>query len=436
MVRRGWLSRSRLFGRLVVLVMVAGVLLAGASVAHGSARRTSPETAVRATVNRYLDGRYRSRVTLRAADRRATVRPTKDTAVAEVFDDLDTAIARRVGCGWANYAMRTRFLELDVAGSTAHVRVRVDVDYHYKKSPGIDSGVYGVDYDMRLHKTAAGWRIVAISGGDEDLKRFRKAVDARAHLGESVPVAARSLLRERVAGLPALVKEMSQRSASLAAVSANADVFIGEEPAASSRSYTGSTGSVYAQRFATAAKTSRFFYTADNNQDCTNFVSQCVWAAYGGYVIGNDAKTKTNIANKVRMVKDVWHAGTGGGTAKWEQVNQLWPYATSSNKTRGPMATGYNNNAKYTGIAPADVRVGNVLQVRQKSDVNYQHSVYVSIVVSGPREPASWDRIYVCQHSDEIKNRMASDLISKNGGDSVDPCYLRRMSFKSGVFDN
>lgn len=247
----------------------------------------------------------------------------------------------------------------------------------------------------------------------------------------STRAAADAVKLERMEAIPQLAMQVSATDSIETAQRDSSSPAAVDPMAAASYSYSGSKGAAYAQRFATG--TPRLFYHV-SGANCTNFVSQCVWAGYGGYVSGNDTLSKQNISNKVRMVSGVWQGGLsgGGGTSNWESVSSLWSYATNSTKTRGPMATGYNNNAKYTGIAPADVRVGNILQLRYGSSGSYLHSTYVSIVVSGPGEPASWSRIYVCQNSDNVLNKMASDVIADWGGSS---CYMRRLVFRSATFD-
>ena len=132
------------------------------------------------------------------------------------------------------------------------------------------------------------------------------------------------------------------------------------------------------------------------------------------------------------MVPNVWHGGTGGGMPNWETVSSFWTYAVSS-KTKGPVATGYNNGSRYTSINSADVRLGNVLQVRNGGSGSYGHSVFVSLkgTVVPPR--SGWDVIYVCQHTSDWKNRSASNLIA-SWGDSN--CYMRRLAFTTATFDN
>lgn len=450
MVTTGWLhNRAGTWHRVAVQLICAIVMLSSIGTPGANASDASAEDSVRATVTQYLEDRSRSLVTLENTDRGRTVDPTDDTVIAEAFDDIETAIAREVACGWADYAIRTDFADVSVTGNRARVVATVDTDFHYKSSPGIDSGIYNVRYEFRLVCNASGWRIIAVHSNNDDYLRFRMAVVDRAKNGKAMRDAVRELKTERIGDLPRLVQQMrataNEPPAALTTTDAPLEFATTIQPTtAASYSYNGGNGSSYAQRFATVAPGSgRFFYTATGvtGGDCTNFVSQCIWAAYGGYVSGNDTTSKNNIANKVRMVPAAsysdglgWQGGTGGGVRNWEQVPYLWTYATNTVKARGPLASGYNNNAKYTGISTADVRVGNVFQVRNGSSGDYGHSVYVSALVLGPPAPGEtwWDYILVCQHSSDILNRKASNLIAAWGGSN---CNMRRLAFGSATFD-
>lgn len=184
----------------------------------------------------------------------------------------------------------------------------------------------------------------------------------------------------------------------------------------------------------------RYFYTTGS--DCTNFVSQCIWAAYGGYVPGNDTTTRSNISNKVRMVNTgtlstSWYAGTGGGSPYWEQVPSLWDFATNTAKTYGPQATGYNNNASYANITPSTVNTGNVLQFYNYNYSVYRHSVYVTYKPSSGT--ITWSNLLVSYHSTDKKNVPVIDLINSftgPDGSATQPCKMRRMSFSSASFSS
>lgn len=130
-----------------------------------------------------------------------------------------------------------------------------------------------------------------------------------------------------------------------------------------------------------------------------------------------------NITNKVRMVPNVWYAGSGGGSSDWENVDSFWNYVTG-NQGNGPRATGYNNGGWYSNVLPIDISLGDVLQ-KSNDGSDYTHSVYV-VSTPGGSDP-TYNMIYCAQHSDNCTNRKLSELIDSG-------CYLRQLRFHSGTF--
>ena len=61
------------------------------------------------------------------------------------------------------------------------------------------------------------------------------------------------------------------------------------------------------------------FYVAD--KDCTNFVSQCVWAGYGGWVNGDETANAQNIAAHYRMYH---HNNSDWYTTSWFAHKKRW----------------------------------------------------------------------------------------------------------------
>lgn len=184
-----------------------------------------------------------------------------------------------------------------------------------------------------------------------------------------------------------------------------------------SKGYSWANGIAYAKRF---AKAKRFFYIVPDRNDCTNFISQCVWAAYGGFDKNSDAKTKKNISNKFRMIKGTWFGGTGGGSSAWESVNPFYTYVNKA-KTYGPKGKGYNNNKLVKSLT--NIQVGDVLQSREDGKKNvYKHSTYVTQIKDR--------QTFVTQHN--IKSRAVTDWIRANGG--VNHCYIRGIRFSGAKF--
>lgn len=161
-------------------------------------------------------------------------------------------------------------------------------------------------------------------------------------------------------------------------------------------------------------------------------MSQCVWVAYGGYVEGNDAQTKKNISNRVRMVNNIWQTGApgGGGVPYWENAPKFWTYVTT-NTGNGPKATGTNNGNPYYNLSPSSIYYGNVIQKRNGSSGDYEHSVFVTYSLDSKTE--YYDQVLVSQHGGQAYNRNLWELITNGGGNN---CYLRKMSFNSANFSS
>lgn len=243
--------------RVLCALLVGCTLLLGTTgVASAWGAAASPEEAVCATVTRYLDSRARSFVTLEDANRDAIIADTEDTAITKAFDDVQTAVAREIGCGWADYDLSTDFRAARVTGKRAHVVVVVDTDCRYAASPEIDSGIYNVRYDVRLAQHGDDWRIVGIRSDNADHLRFEGAVALRVADGKSVREAARELKEERIAALPGLARELGSVSDAKPSEPSTAEdagtVAATVQPmAAASYSYSASRGDEYAERFAT-----------------------------------------------------------------------------------------------------------------------------------------------------------------------------------------
>jgi len=183
----------------------------------------------------------------------------------------------------------------------------------------------------------------------------------------------------------------------------------------------------YALVYAQKAKDDRIFYTIST--DCTNFVSQCIWAGYVGYTDEATARTKMN--NKLGMVYTEWHAGSGGGSHHWENVNNLWSYLANPNKQLGPMGTTYNDCKVYTNFPVSSIKVGDVLQVTNGSggnvtSDNYHHSV---IVTSKPSNATRYDDVLISSHTTDRKNISLRVVID---GFGYSRCYMRLFRPQTG----
>lgn len=197
-------------------------------------------------------------------------------------------------------------------------------------------------------------------------------------------------------------------------------------------SYDASRGIAYARLYAeyfSVPVNLRLFHYDINGSDCANFVSQCVWASYGGWIQGFDentvAENKERIRKMVRMVPGVWFDSLFySGSNKWCRVMEFYEYALA-NKTYGPK--GYKiYEGDWQSLDPSIIRRGDVIQmvVASYASNRYGHSLYVT------KEGKSLSEVEICCHSFDRRDAPLTDF-------SVFPDQykkLRIIRFTSGNF--
>ena len=196
--------------------------------------------------------------------------------------------------------------------------------------------------------------------------------------------------------------------------------------------YDAQCGREYAEAYCEEANSCFKDYSSDG--DCTNFVSQCIWAAYGGWQDGDTSSVmRSNIRNRVRMT-DEWYGVepdtddiTYYASGSWVGVVNLWSYIDEEH-TYGPQGTLHNNGSKATNLHPSSILTGQVLQVRNGSTGRYSHSVYV---VGGVND--SFENIRIAQHTNN-GFRYLDDTVYGFG--TTSNCYMRQIKFLSAEFED
>ena len=164
--------------------------------------------------------------------------------------------------------------------------------------------------------------------------------------------------------------------------------------------YDPRAGIAYARTFAlhqlVPASRQLFYYSTED--DCTNFISQCVWAAYGGWVPGfTDEITAQNAARirqDIRQVTGVWYGSRSHiGSLNWCRVVDFYNYATRS-KTAGPSAV-REAEGTFFSVPAALAREGDVIQlvVSAYTPDRFGHGLYVT------RAAANWNSVLICCHT-------------------------------------
>lgn len=383
------------------------------------------EQNIKSILDKFFDSYFRSQMTFIQEDLNDIVEENDQTIIFKKMVEVSLDLNEKSGYNVSKYKFNLTFSEFDINDSFANVKLYLTADIYYERSGDLRSGIANIPYEFQLTKDKEhNWKIVSIYTPDDVYVNFEKTVN------DEIKFNSRSKsdknIKQVVSEIADVKKEENQEIVDwISNLNQEPESDISMEPSiepfAAAYSYSATNGVKYAGVYAESQNSSRIFYTAGS--DCTNFVSQCVWAAYGAWVQNDINLCISNRNNKVRMDSSNWYGGSGGGSSAWESVESFWSYATKS-KSVGPVGTGSNNNALYTSLS--GIKVGDVLQARNGSTGNYGHSVYVTYV--------SGSDIRVSQHSFEKYDRTITDFLSGWGGTSS--CYMRKISFSTANFNS
>lgn len=196
--------------------------------------------------------------------------------------------------------------------------------------------------------------------------------------------------------------------------------------------YDPQRGVAYARQYAlfyNVSSYSRLFFYDSAGNDCTNFCSQCIWAAYGGWIPGTDDKTidqnKERIKRSVCMVPYTWYGSLFfRGSNKWCRVVELGEYTLAS-KALGPRAIKVYEG-DWQDFRPSYIMAGDVVQlvVTTYTPYRYGHCLYVTEAGKDP------DHILICCHSFDRKDTPLSEFTSNQ----IQYPKLRILRFQDASF--
>lgn len=387
------------------------------------AKESIDNSSVENTINNYFSIYFKSLETLETPNYMDVVEENSNTQLYKAINEIQIEQNKIGNLSYQNIVFDLNYQDISINEENAEVSVLMSCKYNYSTTPNSESSMSGVMYKFNLSKRNSNWIITNIDTNFEAFNTFKEEFNKRKEMK------AKKLETIDVSTIIDEVKTKfindSKETAIYLGGSSKADktekIELDKIPnlAYSSYSYNTSAGVNYALNHAESRNT--YFYYVPQN-DCTNFVSQCLWAAYGGYNSG--------ISSRVRM-SDNWYAGSGGGSPAWESVNGLWNQVVTNYPGSGPNGTGYNNNAPYYDFAPGRIYLGEILQFRNIDSSNeYTHSVYVTS--SGNTNNNYYNEILVSQHTDNWKNRNLWELILNKGGNS---CYMRDIAFTSAYLN-
>lgn len=377
------------------------------------------------------------------------------TAQYLTYYKWDKAFIDEFDLNYQNCILDIDYTKINIQSDVAVVELLFGMTYNYPFALDIESKIANVPYVFTLSRNGSQWKISSIESDLHDYTAFVQELNTYCET-----VAAKSSPfnnRENTQAITSSDQQIldaflalklddidTMKNQSIESVAASADLAdepILQDSADNARSvsvsYNGSNGAHYAMFYAKAKENERMFYTI-TGADCTNFVSQCVWASYGGFT--NDyTESLNNIATRKRMDGSTWYSEVIGGTSSnnWSNVDLFYNYVTSS-KTYGPRGTGINNARLWNRYPNSlgSIPVGTVIQLSNGNSNDYEHSIFVNALASTPVPDATYGyfKLVLCSaHSNDHYNRSLIEFIKGFGGSN---CYMRGISFSNANFVN
>ena len=369
---------------------------------------------------------------------------------------------------YESYSFTLDIHDMDITGDTATVELDIVSEIHFKELSS--TTLRSIPYVFVLEKLENVWEINYIDTSYIVFAAFADALPANdnentiveqartlsdAYVGDMKTMDASKLQlirsgdpmseesQRKLADMKAAeFAETAKGTASILSTSVSYDRYVA---VAYADTYSGKNGSTYNPLFYKATST-----TIDENgnpkiinEDCTNFVSQCVWAGYGGWDSGSTTNTKNNITNHYRMYYTGgsnwygtdWFANTGGGSGAWEGVSNHWNFVTG-NPAIGAKGSGYNNGSKYTNLSAGAIGVGETLQFRNSAKSStYQHSIFVTHLETNFPNPITYNMVLCNAHNvDYYREPLTTWIIAFGGSGST--CYMRDILYTTANFSS
>lgn len=405
--------------------LLAAVMLATASAA-------SNETELAAVLEDYYTIYMDAMQTETPPDFSGLVETNENTKLYDLVIGYEQESGKYLDPPMLSYAFSMDVQDLEIQGNRADAEVVYQSKIQFDGMSEDEYTYRNIPYHFQLQYHDDGWKITNIDSGFFVHTDLIEEITSSAARSGNVVAEAENILNDRLERLENADLEMlrvgdEQSAESQRKLQALEAEDYGMEPRASRVSFLVDKAVEYADQY--ALKENSLFYTTV--EDCTNFVSQCAWAGYGGWVKGDHSQTRENIANRFRMYYNSdtskgWFAGTGGGSSPWENVSAHWNVIVD-NEGFGARADGYNNNSNYQNLSAKMIFPGETLQFYSQAKKKYVHSVFV---VS--KSDSSYDKIYCDAHNAKCKHEPITTFIKSSGGSE---CRMRDMDYVSARFE-
>jgi hypothetical protein len=334
-----------------------------------------------------------------------------------------------------DYQYEINYQKSSVNGDEVTVELILSLDFHYSKALNVDSSYGGVKYSFDLKNNGSNLVITNIDSDLREFIAFKNKVQEALKQDSALSTAAavekviesrntqiqrmqtNSLYLEGDSSSTSAISSTPSPTASSTGTEANSTINKSIYVSCRQYTYDPKCAAVYAAKYYNGNSPFYTYYL-----DCTNFISQCVWAGYVGYgKTINKTTAATYISKKAGMAYPEWWANTTTTTSTWAGAKALCEYLVTP-KTVGPNATtdfpnDYDAKHYYTTITPASIKVGDVIQIWYDSQDShgYTHSIIIT-----KKEGNSYSQIFYSAHTNPQNDMVFTHAMASSE-------YMRRL---------
>jgi hypothetical protein len=333
---------------------------------------------------------------------------------------------------------------------TAIVHIYESLDYQYSDCEETTFELYR--YDVGLIKANGTWYIAEVSSDDMFFQEFAGGgFDVVAELTNYDNIREELLRERRTSAIKPKEPALSQ-TAQVNAISGNNYVYNKANAVNYALTYSTKPAGGYNSTSPTISYKNDYFLWDTNS--CMLFVSQCVWAGFGGSNSSTSIGAKygmDDIGSDTSTLKTKWFSTASAASSSWSGTNSFLSYINNSNNdlnevgitskqyfvpsNSSTLTTGYLNDRSggsfsgATTTVPYSDLIGAVMIVRGSAG-RFGHAIFINNATGADRE-----HIYYTAYNDYCKNKQLSTCYIENTS-TYDYCVVIPQTFRSGATGN
>jgi hypothetical protein len=345
-------------------------------------QKNNDKATVKGIIKNYFDAKYKMKSTLTySADFQKYFLPESNSKSVTEEVALQAEIEHNknqiTDLTYKSYTYNLNYKNITVDENSAKISVEENCDIYFSCTPYVKSEIKGLVHDIILKKVDNKWLIVA-DNYENDFK-----TELEQYTKNNVPVeqAKESFIQETKKQVQQIKKIQNTPEARKMIRDTEKTVqksLLGY----TFNNYDWQSAVSYAKTWALGMNTPRWFNYESMGGDCTNFISQCLYA--GGIP-----------ADATGSYQWYWYSD-GNRASAWTGASQFLTYATNNNTAS---STNYGLRAVESNWG--SMYQGDIVQLGSTPT----HSMFISSVVYSTGTPPTRSDYLVCQHSIDASGR-------------------------------